>query len=78
MDIEKFMAERKWMRGANPLSFLDNKPEEPCYVCGTVTPLRDLAAIHGPTNEAGADHFGLCKNCIDKLPTGYYYCGCGG
>jgi len=64
---------RAWMKGANPLSFLDSKNNEPCHVCKTVTSLSELAAIHN-----GTDHFGVCQNCIDKIPAGFNLCGCGG
>jgi len=69
---------KTWMKGANPLSFLDNKASEPCFVCKTETPLEDLAAIHGITEKTGTEHAGLCINCIDKIPEGFTLCGCGG
>jgi hypothetical protein len=67
------LQERAWMKGANPLSFLDNKKSEPCIVCKTETPLKDLAAIHRET-----EHAGVCRTCIDKIPEGFTLCGCGG
>ena len=72
------LKDRAWMKGANPLSFLDNKQEEPCYVCKTSTPLSKLAAIHGIENDNGTDHYGVCQKCIDKIPNGFTLCGCGG